>query len=100
VQSARTVAVVMGVALHTTCVSVIEIGNLMIVVKVKYYWQLSNLHCVNLRYIGICGYGLSFVDSPKGDLDASGSIDGPDDVVIVNSEQFPYGTTEQFPDMR
>jgi len=48
----------------------------------------------------VCGYGLSFVDSPKGDLDASGSIDGPDDVVIVNSDQFPYGTTEQFPDMR
>eukprot|EP01035_Chromulina_nebulosa_P034149 gene34149-45788_t len=48
----------------------------------------------------VCSQGLSFVDSPKGDLDFSGAIDSPDELVVVNSEQFPYGTTEQFPDMR
>ena len=51
-------------------------------------------------FVGVCSQGLSFVDSPKGDLDFSGAIDSPDELVVVNSEQFPYGTTEQFPDMR
>lgn len=52
------------------------------------------------NFVGVCSQGLSFVDSPKGDLDFSGAIDSPDELVVVNSEQFPYGTTEQFPDMR
>lgn len=47
----------------------------------------------------ICQFGLAHVDTPKGDLDASGGeLDGPEDTVVTNSEMYPYGTTEQFPD--
>lgn len=48
----------------------------------------------------ICGFGISFVDNPKGDLDSSQSIDGADDLVALNSAAYPYGTTEMFPEMR
>jgi hypothetical protein len=48
----------------------------------------------------VCQFGLAHVDTPKGDLDASsGELSGPDDFVAVNSEMYPYGTTEQFPAM-
>jgi hypothetical protein len=44
---------------------------------------------------------LAHVDTPKGDLDASsGVLDGPAELVAVESEVYPYGTTEQFPAMR
>ena len=43
---------------------------------------------------------MAWVDSPSGDLDSSGSIDGPDELTIINSPLYPYGTTEQFPSMR
>lgn len=48
----------------------------------------------------VCMHGLAHVDTPKGDLDMSGDVIAPDTkVVIDNSFQFPYGTTEQFPQM-
>ena len=48
-----------------------------------------------------CQFGLAHVDSPVGDLDASGSVSSPEEgVVAINSATFPYGTTEQFPLMQ
>jgi hypothetical protein len=48
----------------------------------------------------VCQFGLAHVDTPKGDMDASsGELSSPDTTVIVNSEVYPYGTTEQFPNM-
>jgi hypothetical protein len=48
----------------------------------------------------VCQFGLAHVDTPKGDLDASsGEPDGPDKIVAIKSEMYPYGTTEQFPAM-
>jgi len=48
----------------------------------------------------ICQFGLAHVDSPKGDLDASnGALTGPDVLVVEDNFVYPYGTTEQFPDM-
>eukprot|EP01038_Epipyxis_sp_PR26KG_P011527 gene11527-15440_t len=47
----------------------------------------------------VCEFGLSFVDSPKGDLDSSDSIDGPTDLLLINSFTHPYGTSEQYPPM-
>jgi len=48
----------------------------------------------------VCQFGLAHVDTPKGDLDASsGKLSGPSDLIIPNNEVYPYGTTEQFPNM-
>jgi len=56
----------------------------------------------------VCQFGLAHVDSPKGDLDASGGMlqmnsienDGDEpDLVVEGSFLYPYGTTEQFPNM-
>jgi len=47
----------------------------------------------------ICQFGLAHVDSPKGDLDMSGDLSGPNEPIIDNSFTYPYGTTEQFPQM-
>lgn len=48
----------------------------------------------------VCMHGLAHVDTPKGDLDGSGAVIAPDTGVVVdNSFQYPYGTTEQFPQM-
>lgn len=48
----------------------------------------------------VCQFGLAHVDTPKGDLDSSsGVLSGPGSKIIVNNEVYPYGTTEQFPDM-
>ena len=47
----------------------------------------------------VCAYGLAHVDSPKGDLDMSGEVTGPEDRVILNSFNYPFGTTEQYPAM-
>lgn len=44
-------------------------------------------------------FGLAHVDTPKGDLDLSGDLSGPDKVVIENNDVYPYGTREQFPQM-
>jgi len=49
----------------------------------------------------VCMHGLAHVDTPKGDLDMSGDVINPDTKVVVdNSFQYPYGTTEQFPQMQ
>lgn len=48
----------------------------------------------------VCMFGLAHVDTPKGDLDASGSVTNANKVVIENSFVYPYGTTEQFPQMQ
>lgn len=47
----------------------------------------------------MCEFGPAFVDTPKGDLDSSDSVDGPDKLLIENSIIYPYGTSEQFPAM-
>jgi len=48
----------------------------------------------------VCMFGLAHVDTPKGDLDASGGLSNADKVVIDNNFVYPYGTTEQFPQMQ
>eukprot|EP00341_Mesodinium_pulex_P006618 CAMPEP_0116931678 /NCGR_PEP_ID=MMETSP0467-20121206/27961_1 /TAXON_ID=283647 /ORGANISM="Mesodinium pulex, Strain SPMC105" /LENGTH=700 /DNA_ID=CAMNT_0004612167 /DNA_START=49 /DNA_END=2151 /DNA_ORIENTATION=+ len=48
----------------------------------------------------VCQFGLAHVDTPKGDLDMSGDITGPDLTVAENSFNYPYGTAEQFPQGR
>jgi hypothetical protein len=48
----------------------------------------------------ICPFGVSHVDTPLGDLDASaGQLTGPGSSIIVNDAMYPSGTTEQFPAM-
>jgi len=47
----------------------------------------------------VCQFGLAHVDTPKGDLDMNEEITGPDTPVVDNSFNYPYGTTEQFPQM-
>jgi hypothetical protein len=47
-----------------------------------------------------CAFGLAHVDTPKGDLDMSASaLSGPTTTLITGSTVYPYGTTEQFPNM-
>lgn len=48
----------------------------------------------------VCQYGLAHVDTPKGDLDHSGSISDADEIVVENNFKYPYGTTEKFPRMQ
>jgi len=45
----------------------------------------------------VCQYGLAHVDTPKGDLDNSGSVTNAAVPVIENSAVYPYGTTEMYP---
>ena len=47
----------------------------------------------------ICLFGRAYIDIPKGDLDASKTLTGPSVVVAENSQLYPYGTTELFPNM-
>jgi len=48
----------------------------------------------------ICQFGVAHVDSPKGDIDASGgALTGPSVTVVKNDAIYPYGTSEQFPNM-
>ena len=47
----------------------------------------------------VCQFGLAHVDTPKGDLDMSGAITGPNHPIVDNHPVYPYGTTEQFPQM-
>jgi len=59
----------------------------------------------------ICQFGLAHVDTPKGDLDSSGTIESPGGatgfatvgtgtISVENSFMYPYGTTEKYPDTR
>jgi len=48
----------------------------------------------------VCQFGVAHVDTPKGDLDSSsGALSGPGVTVVTNSDLYPFGTTEQFPNM-
>jgi len=48
----------------------------------------------------VCQFGVAHVDTPRGDLDASGGkLAGPTTTVVTNDAVYPYGTTEQFPNM-
>jgi hypothetical protein len=47
----------------------------------------------------ICQFGRAYVDIPKGDIDASKTLTGPSVIVAENSQLYPYGTTELFPNM-
>lgn len=47
----------------------------------------------------VCQFGLAHVDTPKGNLDGAGGVQGPDVTVITNDETYHYGTQEQFPSM-
>lgn len=47
----------------------------------------------------VCMFGLAHVDTPKGDLDGSGDLSSADKLIIENNYVYPYGTTEQFPQM-
>lgn len=44
-----------------------------------------------------CYFGIAHVDSPKGDLNGDGNVQGPLDTVLTGSEVYPWGTTEQYP---
>merc|ERR1712054_125913 len=44
-----------------------------------------------------CYFGIAHVDTPKGDLNADGTVSGPLTTVITGSEVYPWGTTEQYP---
>lgn len=46
-----------------------------------------------------CQFGLAHVDTPKGDLDADGEISDMDTHIIYSSQTWPFGTTEQYPEM-
>jgi len=46
-----------------------------------------------------CPFGHAHVDSPKGDLNMDGgALSPPSQPVVINSEVYPLGTTEQYPD--
>jgi len=47
----------------------------------------------------VCQFGIAHVDTPKGDLNGDGVVSGSDTIVADNSYVYPYGTTEQFPQM-
>lgn len=51
---------------------------------------------------GVCPFGLAHVDTPKGDLDASGGkLSDPSTTVVFNSDVYgSQGTTEQYPAMK
>jgi hypothetical protein len=48
----------------------------------------------------VCQYGSAHVDTPKGDLNMNNMIDDASTILVENSFQYPYGTTEQFPRMQ
>jgi hypothetical protein len=47
----------------------------------------------------ICPFDLAYIDTPLGDLDSSGTIDGTRVTVGVMSELYPFGVTEEYPSM-
>lgn len=48
----------------------------------------------------ICAFGTAHVDIPKGDLNMNGAVQMPTDTVVYNSQMYPTGTQEKFPDMK
>lgn len=52
-----------------------------------------------MNQLGVCQFAPAFIDTPKGDLDGStGFLSTPDEsAVVVNSFLYPFGTSEQYP---
>lgn len=50
-------------------------------------------------FVGLCQFGKAHVDIPKGDLDFSSTLTDTSTLVLTNSQIYPYGTYEQFPNM-
>jgi len=48
----------------------------------------------------VCQFGLAHVDTPKGDLNMDGVISNANSRIVENSFNYPYGTSEQFPNMQ
>jgi len=48
----------------------------------------------------VCQFGLAHVDTPKGDLNMDGSYSNANTRLLENSFNYPYGTSEQFPNMQ
>ena len=48
----------------------------------------------------VCPFGFAYVDTPKGDLDSSGTVDSYLNVVGYQSQMYPFGTTEEWPRMQ
>lgn len=48
----------------------------------------------------VCQFGLAHVDTPKGDLNMDGVYSNADIRMVENSFNWPYGTSEQFPNMQ
>jgi hypothetical protein len=47
----------------------------------------------------ICPFGKAFMDSPKGDLDGSRHLSSKSTTIMVGSDMYVQGTTEEFPAM-
>ncbi len=47
----------------------------------------------------VCPFGRAFVDAPKGDLDGSEHISGSSEIILVGSELYTTGTSEEYPAM-
>lgn len=48
----------------------------------------------------VCQFGLAHVDTPKGDLNMDGQFSDANIRLLENSFNYPYGTSEQFPNMQ
>jgi len=48
----------------------------------------------------VCQFGLAHVDTPKGDLNMDGVYSDANHRLLENSFNYPYGTSEQFPNMQ
>jgi len=48
----------------------------------------------------VCQFGLAHVDTPKGDLNMDGKFSSANIRLLENSFNYPYGTSEQFPNMQ
>jgi len=48
----------------------------------------------------VCQFGLAHVDTPKGDLNMDGMFSNANIRLLENSFNYPYGTSEQFPNMQ
>lgn len=54
---------------------------------------------IDVNVAGVCQFGMAHVDTPRGDLDSSQVITGPKTEVLLHSQLYPFGTTEQYPNM-
>jgi hypothetical protein len=96
----------MASAAPTTCVHAIETGRARIVHCVscfKLFHRQSDPIPIDdsssSSLVGTCPFGRAHVDTPKGDLDASLSVEDNNILVLSGSTEYPYGTSEGFPMM-